>query len=104
MNCINSDLVNLLTPVLSLSFHTSMKLLNLATNLLDVIITDFKKAFDTINHSILINELEILYIGYPLLGWIKSYISGRKQYLLILIISDIFFIETNVRKLYFNSQ
>lgn len=45
-----------------------------------VIITDIRKVFNTVNHSILINELELLGIGHPLLGWIKSYISSRKKY------------------------
>lgn len=35
---------------------------------LDVIITEFQKAFDTVNHLILINELKLLDVGYLLLG------------------------------------
>lgn len=34
---------------------------------LDVIIINFKKAFDTVSNSLLITELEHLGVGYPLL-------------------------------------
>ena len=41
---------------------------------------DFRKAFDTVDHSILIGKLEHLGIrGLPL-ELIKSYLSNRKQY------------------------
>lgn len=39
----------------------------------------FSKAFDTVDHHLLGGELESLGIGVPLLSWLKSYISGRKQ-------------------------
>ena len=40
---------------------------------------DFKKAFDTINHKILINKLEKAGLGPNLIALIKNYLSGRKQ-------------------------
>ena len=55
---------------------------------IDVIITDFKKAFDTVNHELLIYELERLGLGYPLLGWFKSYITGRKQFVKVAGVSS----------------
>lgn len=46
----------------------------------DVILTDFKKAFDTVDHGLLIRELKALGVGDPLLTWIASYLTDRKQY------------------------
>lgn len=51
---------------------------------LDVIYTDFTKAFDKINHEILLNKLESLGVFSMLLQWIGSYITGRKQFVNIL--------------------
>lgn len=45
----------------------------------DVIYTDFSKAFDKVNHSILISKLHNIGIQDPFLSWISSYISNRKQ-------------------------
>jgi hypothetical protein len=45
----------------------------------DAIYTDFSKAFDKINHSILIHKLQTYGIHGDLLRWLKSYISGRLQ-------------------------
>lgn len=45
----------------------------------DVIYTDFEKAFDRVDHSILLNKLENLGIHGDLLRWIKSYLSNRSQ-------------------------
>jgi len=50
---------------------------------IDVIITDFKKAFDAVNHELLIYELECL--G---LRWFKSYITGRKQFVRVAGVSS----------------
>lgn len=46
----------------------------------DVVFTDFKKAFDTVDHGLLINELGQLGIGDPLLSWLRSYLSNRQQF------------------------
>jgi hypothetical protein len=46
----------------------------------DLIFTDFKKAFDTVDHGCLIMVLKSLGIGDPLLSWLYSYITGRKQF------------------------
>jgi len=46
----------------------------------DVIFTVFRKAFDTVDHGLIINELQALGIGNPLLSWLKSYLTKRKQF------------------------
>ena len=40
---------------------------------------DFQKAFDTINHEILINKLRDAGLGKNLLALISNYLNGRKQ-------------------------
>ena len=44
------------------------------------IFIDLKKAFDTVNHKILLTELEYCGVSDILLNWFESYLTGRKQY------------------------
>ena len=44
------------------------------------ILVDLKKAFDTVNHDILIQKLERYGFRGSFLGWLKSYVSNRRCY------------------------
>ena len=43
-----------------------------------MILIDLQKAFDTINHEILINKMEFLGFSKDVILWLKSYLSYRK--------------------------
>lgn len=45
----------------------------------DVIYTDFEKAFDRVDHDILLRKLQHLGIHGDLLRWVRSYLSNRSQ-------------------------
>ena len=46
----------------------------------DVVYLDFAKAFDKVDHGILLKKLQILGVRNPLLAWIRSFLTGRKQF------------------------
>ena len=50
------------------------------SELVDVVFVDLKKAFDTINHSLLCSELKHYGVQKEELQWLNSYLSERKQY------------------------
>ena len=50
---------------------------------IDCVYTDMSKAFDRINVNLLIAKLAWLGFDDPLLSWLKSYLSNRKQFVLI---------------------
>ena len=47
------------------------------------IFIDLRKAFDTVNHNILLTKLEHYGIRDNMLSWFQSYLSNRKQYVSI---------------------
>jgi Reverse transcriptase (RNA-dependent DNA polymerase) len=47
---------------------------------IDSIYTDFSKAFDKVNHRILLKKLHKLRFSGKFLAWIGSYLTNRKQY------------------------
>ena len=40
---------------------------------------DFSKVFDTMDHSMLLKELEMYGVNSTNLSWFNSYLNGRKQ-------------------------
>jgi len=60
-------------------------------NQVDVIYTDFSKAFDSLDHNALIFILDRLGIGEPLLSWFGSYLSDRRQFVSLFGKSSDFF-------------
>ena len=44
------------------------------------IFIDLKKAFNTVNHNILIQKLEHYDLHDTTLNWFRSYLNGRSQY------------------------
>lgn len=45
----------------------------------DVLYTDFVKAFDRVHHELLLQKLSKLGFNKPFLNWLRSYLSNRKQ-------------------------
>ena len=48
-------------------------------NILDIIYTDYSKAFDKVNHKKLLYKLQKYGIRGFILEWIKDFLSGRQQ-------------------------
>lgn len=46
----------------------------------DVVYTDFSKAFDRLNHSLLVDKLASFGFSASLVGLFRSYLDGRRQY------------------------
>ena len=49
----------------------------------DVILLDFSKAFDKVSHGILINKMHLYGINQYIILWMKSFLFGRTQRVLI---------------------
>ena len=49
----------------------------------DTVYLDFSKAFDKVDHSIIITKLQSLGIGGKLIKWIYSFLCGREQIVIV---------------------
>ena len=49
------------------------------SKMVGVMLVDFKKAFDLVDHQILIKKLEIYGLKADTLLWFNTYLSNRKQ-------------------------
>ena len=47
--------------------------------LVGVVLVDFRKAFDLVDHNILMKKLELYKFNWVSLNWSRSYLSERKQ-------------------------
>lgn len=95
-HCINVHLVNWISPKISDRQHGFMKKRSTTSNLMefthftlnglsvakrvDVAYLDFSKAFDRVDHSILLQKLATFDIPQNILSWMKTYLSSRRQY------------------------
>ena len=48
-------------------------------NCTGTVLLDLQKAFDTVNHSIMLDKLTALGMNGESAEWFRSYLSGRKQ-------------------------
>ena len=49
----------------------------------DVLLFDYSKAFDVVNHQVLLSKLFLIGIRNPLLGWIGDFLTGRKMQVVV---------------------
>lgn len=93
--CITDSLVHQVSPLLTPCQHGFRKGSSAMTNILqlttlvnegftsgqqtDVIYTDFSKAFDKVNHKLLLKKLDKMGFDNTYLSWLKSYLICRTQ-------------------------
>lgn len=46
-----------------------------------LILYDFSKAFDSVNHTLLLNQLAIFRLSYSVIDWFRTYLTDRSQYI-----------------------
>lgn len=93
--CLMDYFCHQLSSIISTTQHGFKKGCSISTNLLhlttlvnrgfvhgqhtDVIYTDFSKAFDKVNHNLLLQKLYLIGFTPNCLNWIKSYLNNRNQ-------------------------
>lgn len=93
--CLMDYFCHRLSSIISTTQHGFKKGCSISTNLLhlttlvnrgfvhgqhtDVIYTDFSKAFDKVNHNLLLQKLHLIGFTPNCLNWIKSYLNNRNQ-------------------------
>lgn len=77
-----------LSQLLSHFNNIQSSLLN--SNTVDTIYVDYSKAFDKVDHFLLIKKLELYGITGKYLQWIQSFLTGRKQFVFINNVSSDF--------------
>ena len=50
---------------------------------IDAVLLDFSKAFDKVDHNILLSKCDKIGIQGPLLSWITSFLENRQQYVMV---------------------
>ena len=64
--------------LLSLTHHL-LSATDASSNAVRVFLLDFEKAFDRIDHNILVNKLQQMSVSQTIINWIRSFLSDRKQ-------------------------
>lgn len=64
-------------------------------NQVDVIYTDFAKAFDKVDHSVILRKLRSFSFSEDFIKFISSYLSGRKQYVVVNNFKSDYYIATS---------
>lgn len=54
-----------------------------STKVVDVVLFDFAKAFDTVCHSVLITKLRLLGVGGKVLCWIRDFLTERSMWVTV---------------------
>ena len=67
------------------SFLTSLTSKNnlFKKNEVDTLYVDFAKAFDKVDHQILIKKLAVYGVPKKIITWIENFITGRRQFVLL---------------------
>jgi len=61
----------------------------------DVIYIDHQKAFDSVNHNVLIHILKESGFGEPLLSWLRSFVSNRYQWVKVFDVKSNLFLASS---------
>ena len=61
-------------------------------NFVGMVLLDLQKAFDTVDHDIILMKLELLGLSSDAIRWFRSYVSSRKQ----LVVSGTFSSQANI--------
>jgi hypothetical protein len=71
------------TQALVFLLHNVLETLDRGGSSARVFFADFSKGFDFVDHSVLIAELEKLYVRPAVVGWVRAFLTRRNQCLRI---------------------
>ena len=67
------------TAALSTVMHTIYSMFDQGNDYVRCVLIDYSKAFDVINHEILLNEMGTLGLHDSIFKWIANFLTGRTQ-------------------------
>ena len=74
-----ADMSRSTTAALVYLLHNVYTMFEQGNDYVRCIIVDYSKAFDVINHPILLRELGVLGLSVPIYSWIADFLTGRTQ-------------------------